>query len=52
MEMRNGVWTSQTRADDARDIERWARKIIERTNDAEVKQLAERIKRSARDLQD
>jgi len=51
MEMRGGAWTSQTKADDARDIVRLAKKIIERTDDPQVKELAEKIKRKASDIE-
>ena len=51
MEIRGGAWTSQTKADDARDIVRLAKKIIEQTNDQEVKELAEKIRRKASDIE-
>ncbi|WP_159448805.1 hypothetical protein [Demequina sp. NBRC 110053] len=52
MEKRNGVWTSQTREDDARDIASLARRIAESTDDPQVKEWAEKIRRLARDLED
>ncbi|MEW1738818.1 hypothetical protein AB0346_22985 [Nocardia beijingensis] len=51
MEMRNGVWSSQTRADDVRDIQRWAKKITTTSTDPEVQRLAEKIRRAADDLE-
>lgn len=52
MELRNGVYTSQTRADDARDIKKCAKKILEQTGDPTIRRLAEKIVRLARDLED
>jgi hypothetical protein len=51
MEERNGVWTSQTRKDDAGDIKSLARRISERTDDEQIAEWAERIRRLARDLE-
>jgi hypothetical protein len=52
MEKRNGAWTSQTRAGDARDIRSLAEKIAQRTDDNQILEWAQRIKRLARDLED
>lgn len=51
MEKRNGVWSSQTKADDARDIQRWARKILTTSTDPEIQRLAKKIKSAADDLE-
>lgn len=51
MELRNGVYTSQSRADDARDIVRFAKKIREKTVDTEIEGWAKRIIRIADDLE-
>lgn len=51
MEMRNGVWSSKTKASDADDIQRWARKILQTTTDPEIERLAKKIKRAAEDLE-
>ena len=37
---------------DADDIERWAREIKAKTTDSEVERLAEKIRRTARDIFD
>ena len=51
MEMRNGVWTSEGKADDARKIRRLAEAIADRTTDADVKANALQIIKRARDLE-
>ena len=51
MELRNGTWTSQTKANDAQDIQKWARRIIQKTTDPEIERLAKRIKSAADDLE-
>ena len=51
MDMRNGTWTSQTKARDAQDIQSWARKIIEMTTDPEIERLARKIKSTAGNLE-
>ncbi|MFG2447535.1 hypothetical protein ACGFQG_32115 [Nocardia fluminea] len=51
MEKRNGVWSSQSKASDADDIQRWARKILNATTDPEIERLAKKIKRAAEDLE-
>ena len=51
MEMRNGAWTSQTRARDASDIERLALDALARTSDPEIHDALKRIARLARDLE-
>jgi hypothetical protein len=43
MEMRDGVWTSQTRARDASDIERLALDALARTSDPEIHDALKRI---------
>lgn len=52
MELRNGVYTSQTRADDAEDIMRLARRIEAAATDPQIKADARKIERLARDLED
>ncbi|NYF16009.1 hypothetical protein HDC37_000823 [Microbacterium sp. AK009] len=52
MELRNGVYSSQTRADDAEDILRLARRIEAATDDPQIKADAQKIVRLARDLED
>lgn len=52
MEPRNGAWTSQTKARDADDIASLARRIVTITNDQEIKNMAQKIVRLARDLTD
>lgn len=49
MELRNGAWTSQTRANDCAEIIRLARKIRNKSGDAES--LARKIERIASDLE-
>jgi hypothetical protein len=49
MEKRNGVWTSQTRARDAGDIRSLASKIAERSDDSQIREWADRIKRDLED---
>lgn len=51
MEKRNGVWTSATRASDAEDISRYAKKIYQRADDPEIQKLAKKIRRLADDLE-
>jgi len=51
MELRNGVYSSHTKAHDAADIEKWAKKIIEATTDPEIERLAKKIKSAASDLE-
>lgn len=43
---------TQNMKHDADDIESWARRIADRANDREIKQLADRIRRTARDIFD
>jgi hypothetical protein len=52
MELRGGVWTSQTHADDAEDIRRIARRIEAVTTDPQVRADAQHIARLARGLED
>lgn len=52
MELRNGTWTSQTKARDADDIARLARRIVTKSDDPEIKNMAQKIVRLARDLAD
>ena len=55
MDLRNGVWTSQTFVQDARDIVRHAQEIANITDDLTVRELAKQIlsiaQRLERDLQ-
>jgi hypothetical protein len=51
MEMRNGAWTSQTRAKDASDIERLALDVLARTTDQGIYDAIKRIADLARGLQ-
>jgi len=51
MEKRNGAWTSQTRADDARAIRRLAEEIELLSSEPEVRVRATNIRRLARDLE-
>lgn len=52
MELRNGTWTSQTKARDVDDIEGLARRIVTESDNQEIKNLAQKIVRLARDLND
>jgi hypothetical protein len=50
MELRNGVYTSQTRKRDAEDIEQLAKKLLSETDPEAICRGLEKIKRIARDL--
>ncbi|WP_027497468.1 hypothetical protein [Rhodococcus sp. JG-3] len=52
MELRNGTWTSQTKARDVDDIASLARRIVAKSDDQQIKNMAQRIIRLARDLND
>jgi hypothetical protein len=51
MELRNGVWTSRAKADDARKIKRLAKRIIEASTDPAITEDARKILSLARDLE-
>jgi hypothetical protein len=50
MELRNGVYTSQTRKSDAEDIERIAARLLKETDLNIIHQGLEKIRRAAREL--
>ena len=52
MELRSGTWTSQTKARDVDDIESLARRIVTKSDDQEIKNMAQKIVLLARDLND